>query len=289
MKHDSHNLDVAAETGNDRKDDVSHEVWPCIDAHIHIDLYPVETREEWLEAAFADGVEAVVAVSMGLASSRENRRLTLRYPGRVFPAYGWHPEQEPLTEAEADELIDWIRERHAAGEAFAIGEVGLPYYKRTEIEGEGRAFDERPYLALLERFVALAAELDRAIVLHAVYEDADKACDLLQAYNITRAHFHWFKGDSASLRRMEQAGYMISVTPDIAYEEEIKALAGSYPLELLMAETDGPWPFEGSFAGAPTVPSMARHAVQGIAKAQGLDADETARKLLDNTKRFYKI
>jgi len=260
-----------------------------IDAHIHLDLYPEEERAPLLEEAFAAGMEAAVAVSMNLASSLANRELALRYPGRVLPAYGFHPEQPPPSAEEEEELFRWIRERHAAGEAFAVGEVGLPYYTRTEAEAAGEPFDEAPHVRLLDRFAALAAELDRPLVLHAVYEDAAKAFALVLKHGVRRAHFHWFKGPEGTVRRMIAAGCRISVTPDIAYEAEIRALAAAYPLELLMTETDGPWPFEGPYAGSRTTPLMAADAVRGIAAAKGLDEKEAAARLLAGAKAFYGL
>ncbi|MFD0959412.1 TatD family hydrolase [Paenibacillus chungangensis] len=261
----------------------------CMDAHIHLDLYPEEEREVMLKEASRNGVVAVVAVSMHMESALVNYRLSQRYPQGVHPAYGFHPEQKLPSPDELDRLVAWIRERHAAGEPFAIGEVGLPYYMRTEAEAAGQSFDEAPYIELLDRFVALAAELDRPIVLHAVYEDADKACGLLERYGVRKAHFHWFKGSEECIRRMAASGYYVSVTPDVAYEEEIKSLVRQYPLTQLMAETDGPWPFEGPYSGKRTVPSMTKEVVADIAVLKGLQAQEAAEQLLRNTKQFYML
>ncbi|MHA6484564.1 TatD family hydrolase [Paenibacillus sp. strain BS8-2] len=262
---------------------------PVIDAHIHIDLYPVDQQEALLEEARRQQVDAVVAVSMDLNSSMRTRELARRHTGFVHPAYGYHPEQEPPTLEERELLLDWIRERHRGGESFAIGEVGLPYYKRSEAVAEGAAFDEEPYIELLECFVALAAELNRPIVLHAVYEDADKVCNLLERYGVRDAHFHWFKGSAETMERMVKAGYLISVTPDVGYEEEIQDVVRRYPLELMMAETDGPWPFEGPYADRETVPAMTRESVIGIAAIKGMDPLETAEKLYLQTRKFYRL
>ncbi|WP_243643877.1 TatD family hydrolase [Paenibacillus pinisoli] len=260
-----------------------------IDAHIHLDLYEPAELHPMLEEAFRSGVEAVVAVSMHLASCQANERLARRYPGRVHPAYGFHPEQELPGDDERERLHDWIRVRHERGEAFAIGEVGLPYYMRTEREAAGERFDETRYLEWLESFVKLAAELDRPIVLHAVYEDADKACDLLQRHGVRKAHFHWFKGSAETIARMIASGYYVSITPDAAYEPEIIELVKRYPIGQLMAETDGPWPFEGPYSGRKTIPEMAGYAAADIARIKGMAAEEAEAVLLRNTKTFYGI
>lgn len=260
-----------------------------IDGHIHVDLYAAEERDELLDRAFSEGASALVAVSMHLQSAIVNRELALRYGKRVHPAYGFHPEQSIPSETEIDELFTWIRSRHADSESFAIGEVGLPYYTRTELESTGMPFDEVPYLKLLEWFAALAAETDRPIVLHAVYEDADKACDILAKHDVRKAHFHWFKGSEETIKRMAASGYMVSITPDVVYEEEIQSLVRQYPLDLLMVETDGPWPFEGPFAGETTRPAMAAVAAQHIAKIKEQPIARVMEILLANTQRFYGI
>lgn len=261
-----------------------------IDAHIHLDLYPEQERRGLLETAFRNGVQGVVAVSMNLNSCLINAKLARRYPRLVHPAYGFHPEQELPDQVELDQLIQWIRERAIDdGEPFAIGEVGLPYYMRTDKEAAGEDFDEAPYLKLLDAFVRLAAELDRPIVLHAVYEDADKACELLERHGVTKAHFHWFKGSRETIARMISNGYFVSITPDIAYESEIVELARQYPIERLMAETDGPWPFEGPYHGRETTPEMTGHVVADIAKIKGLTVEEAGSMILSNTRSFYGI
>ncbi|EFM13000.1 TatD-related deoxyribonuclease [Paenibacillus curdlanolyticus YK9] len=261
--------------------------WSWMDAHIHWDRYEDEQRERMAAEAREAGCEGLVAVSMHLASSQANHAFALRAPEFVIPAYGFHPEQPAPSDDELMQLIAWIRERHQAGERFAIGEVGLPYYTRTEREAAGHAFDETPYLQMLEQFAALAAELDRTLVLHAVYEDAAKACELLDKHQVRRAHFHWFKGDAETIDRMIRTGRYISITPDVLYEEEIRELVRVYPLELMMAETDGPWPFEGPFQGMATAPVMVADVVREIALLKGVPVAEAASVLLRNTRELY--
>ena len=169
----------------------------------------------------------------------------------------------------------------------AVGEVGLPYYSRLEAAERGETLDEAGYVRLLERFVIFAARHDLPIVLHAVYEDADTACDLLERHGIRRAHFHWFKGSPATVERMITNGYFVSFTPDLLYEEEIRELACRYPDTLVMSETDGPWPFEGPFAGRGTHPSMTADICHEWAQLRGIEESAARTLLLDNARRFY--
>jgi TatD DNase family protein len=257
-----------------------------IDAHIHLDLYSTDERKLVL-AQLGSEVEAVIAVSLHEESCRTNLELARQFPGKYYSAFGYHPEQAIPDKDTLDHLFSWINEHRS--EAIAIGEVGLPYYNRTDAESRGEQFDLKPYIDLLEQFVRLAKQLDKPIILHAVYEDADIVCDLLEQYGVVAAHFHWFKGSELTVERMAQNGYYISITPDVLYEEEIRQLVRQYPLNQLMVETDGPWPFEGPFEGRVTLPNMVREVVAEIALLKGLDLSEASELLYENTRRFYQI
>lgn len=247
-----------------------------IDAHIHLDQYKDVEIPSLLEE-----VEALIAVSMQLSSCQNTLNLAKVYP-KVKAAFGFHPEQPLPSEIEEKALFDWIRSH--SDEMIAVGEVGLPYFLRQE-----QALDVRPYEALLERFIVLAKELDKPIVLHAVYEDATVVCDLLEKHQLRQAHFHWFKGDEVVVKRMIQQGYFISITPDALYEEEIQQLIQIYPIELMMVETDGPWPFEGPFTNKPTSPWMMHSTIEVIAAIKGLSIQEAAQIITQNTTNFYRL
>jgi len=257
-----------------------------IDAHIHLDKYDGKDLETVLaELGREDGVEAVVAVSVDLASCETNRALAGRHPGRIYAAYGFHPEQPIPPDAELDRLFSWIAS--CADSAAAVGEVGLPYYRRQEAKAKGEKFDVQPYVELLDRFAALAVKLNVPLALHCVYDDAATACDVLEKRNVAKAHFHWYKGDGKTTERIAANGWFISLTPDVAHEAEIRKIAAVFPLSQLMAETDGPWPHEGKFAGRMTVPSMTRDVVGEIAAIRRMDPGEAARIIYGNTVRFY--
>ncbi|GGA31195.1 TatD family hydrolase [Paenibacillus physcomitrellae] len=260
---------------------------PMLDAHIHLDQYSDGEIDSMLAEAERDALQGLVAVSMNLESCQRTEKLAARYPALVKPAYGYHPEQPVPSAEELGRLLAWTRKR--AEHMTAVGEVGLPYYLRREKEEAGEPFELQPYIEVLERFLALAAELDKPVVLHAVYEDADLVCDLLDKYGIKRAHFHWFKGAETTVRRMADRGYFVSFTPDILYEPEIRQLALLYPPEQIMAETDGPWPFEGPFEGQATHPRMVHEVAAALAELYSWTCEEAAELLEANTRRFYRI
>ncbi len=258
-----------------------------IDAHIHLDQYSDTDVRAIIRELPRHGVDTLIAVSMNRESCQRIESLARTYPGIVKPAYGYHPEQPLPTAQQTGALLQWIEAR--INEAIAIGEIGLPYYRRQELAAEGYALDEQGYIDLLDQYLQLAKRYDKPVVLHAVYDDADTVCDLLEQHDMTRAHFHWFKGSTAQMNRLAQSGYYISFTPDIVYESDIRELAARYPRELVMTETDGPWPFEGPFTGKPTVPAMVREVCSTWAQIQNLEEHEAARQLYDNARTLYRL
>lgn len=258
------------------------------DTHIHLERYG-DSAEPLVRESAAAGVVRIVAVSMDLASSRRTAALAERFPGTVLPAYGFHPEQPLPDEAALDELFGWMEAKHAAGDRFVVGEVGLPHYSREEAQKAGAPFEDTPYLALLDRFAEFAASRDLPMALHAVYDDAHAACDILERRGVRKAHFHWFKGDDEAVRRIIGAGWFVSFTPDCLYDPETRPLLDRFPLENVLTETDGPWPFEGPFAGRTTHPSMVLDVAAAVAAAHGLPEAEAAEALRRNAERCYNF
>ncbi|GKU82264.1 hypothetical protein NCCP28_16600 [Niallia sp. NCCP-28] len=178
----------------------------------------------------------------------------------------------------------WI-EKHQQ-HMTAIGEVGLPHYARKK---DPTAFPLEPYIEVLEQFILLAKKFSKPICLHSIYEDAPIVLSLLEKHNYMHAHFHWFKGNAETIDHLIANGCFVSITPDLLYEQEIQALAAKFPLEQLMVETDGPWPFEGPFSQKETMPSMIHQTVAEIAKIKKISVDIIYRQLLLNTKKFFSI
>lgn len=253
-----------------------------IDSHIHLDLYEEKDQLLLLSELNHYGIHKLVTVSNHLDSARTNLTLASKY-ATVEVACGFHPEQAIPMEQEIDDLRRFLGKHQ--NDFIAIGEVGLPYYlrkKNSQIQIE-------PYMEILEAFVIDAKQMDKPIVLHAVYDDAPLVCSLLEKHTVTKAHFHWFKGDFKTVERMIENGYFISITPDVLYKENVQRLVHTYPITQLMVETDGPWPFEGPFAGKTTHPNMIHQTVEKISALKRMALYDVYERIYKNTMAFYRI
>ena len=245
-------------------------------------MYEEEERLQILSELEVNDVTAIVAVSNDFTSSVKQIEFA-KLDRRIKPAIGYHPEQALPSESELSAILRLIDDHVDC--LTAIGEVGLPYYLRQEQPN----VDVALYKSMLECFIRKAAEYNLPITLHAVYEDADRVCEMLERYSITKAHFHWFKGDDIVLQRIVSNGYVVSVTPEVTYREKIQHIVKQVPLTQLMVETDGPWTFENTFKGKLTHPSMMHESMHSIAEIKGVTVDEAYREIHKTTQRFFSI
>ena len=223
------------------------------------------------------GVNAVVAPGITPSSNRRVMELACDYPDFVHAAIGFHPERFELTDDDLEATLSMIRTHR--DRICAIGEVGLPYYgemaRREDVIERGRK--------ILERFARLASELDLTLILHCPHQTAGDALPIIQAAKVRRAVFHWHKSDEATTRAILEAGYFISLTPEVVYRDRDQALAGIVPLSRMMVETDGPWPYDGPFEGKPTEPNFIVNVISAIARIKGNCVDAVVRRA--NTER----
>ena len=255
---------------------------PIIDAHIHLDQYDITEQNIIIDdlKSSSSALDGLISVSMDLTSSINNLKLAESHSG-ISPAFGYHPEQESPSDIVLQKLFSFMHIHK--DRMVAIGEVGLPYY----LKKKNPKLQLEPYQEALEAFIRLANTWNKPIVLHAIYEDADTVCELLEKHSVDRAHFHWFKGAPATIERMIHNGYYVSVTPDCVYEPEIHRLIEQYPIERLLIETDGPWPFSGPFSNRMTHPKMMHHSIAMIASLKKMDCRDVYRQVYDNTKKLY--
>jgi len=231
-----------------------------LDSHIHLDADQYADVGSVIKRAREAGVTAAVAPGITPASNRRVLALADDYPDFVYPAIGFHPERYELTDADVDVTVAMIRTHR--DRICAVGEVGLPFYGEPARRPQTMA----PARLLLERFARVAAELDLALILHCPHQTASDGVTIVKTAGVRRAVFHWHKSDEATTRAIIAAGYFISLTPEVAYRDRDQALARIVPLNGMMVETDGPWPYGGPFEGRATEPGMIPDVIDAIAR-----------------------
>ena len=254
-----------------------------IDSHIHLDADQYADVGGLIKRARDAGVKAIVAPGITPASNRRVMELATRHPDFVHPAIGFHPERFEVTDADLEITIAMARSHR--DRICAIGEVGLPWYgemaRRDDVVARART--------ILERFAQLANELDLALILHSPHQTAANALAIIKSAKVRRAVFHWHKSDEATTRAIIEAGYFISITPEVVYRERDRALARMVPLDRMMVETDGPWPHGGRFEGKATEPNLIPDVISAIARIRGDSIATVAQALAVNAQSLFGI
>jgi len=254
-----------------------------IDSHVHLDADQYPDPSGVIKRAAEAGITAIVAPGTGGASNVRVLDLHRRFPRMVHAACGCHPERFDLTDSDANEAIATIR-RHR-DELCAVGEVGMPWYgdraRHPQVVERARR--------ILERFAQVAIECDLPVIVHAPHDSAREALEILMQVGVRRAVFHWHKSDDATTRAILDAGYLISLTPEVAYRNRDMKLARMIPLARMMVETDGPWPHDGPFKGRPTEPAMVVEAVDAIAQVLSVRRELVGAVTTANARMLFRI
>ena len=123
---------------------------------------------------------------------------------------------------------------------------------------------------MLHTLVQAAVRLALPVVLHTPHAASAVALDIVQRYGPPGALFHWHKGSPETTAALCQAGYFLSVTPEVCYRERDRQLVQSVPLENLLLESDGPWAYGGEFAGQRTTSALVARVAEEVAQLKGV-------------------
>jgi len=246
-----------------------------IDTHAHLDAC-ADPADVIVERARAAGVGRIVSIGSGIDSCRETLAIASSEDG-VFAALGVHPHQ--AGEPDADRL-DELRELLGADRAVAVGETGLDFYRDYAPRDRQRE--------LFERQLALATELEKAVVVHTRAASSETA-DLLASFPGTVV-LHCFSAPEL-LGTARERGYYVSFAGNVTYPkaEELREAARHVPADRLLVETDSPYLAPQPRRGRPNEPANVVHTAAVLAEARAEDPAELATRLDANAAAAFSL
>lgn len=256
-----------------------------VDSHAHLHDPAFTDLRATVETSRAAAVFGVIAVGCDPDTNLRTLAAAAAAPKTVWPAIGFHPEWDQLTDEDLDQVEAQVAEHY--GSLVALGEVGLPWYSlENAADAAERMLRGR---ARLERLVGVAARWDLPVILHAPHGAAVPALEALRRHAIERAVFHWHKAPDDVTRAIIDAGYFVSVTPDVVYRERDRALVENVPLSSLLVESDAPWPYRGEFEGLRSGPWLVGRVAEEVAKLKQLPVDDVMCELTANACRLFDL
>jgi TatD DNase family protein len=256
-----------------------------VDSHCHLQDSVFGDARNAVTRAIEHDVWGIVAVGCDPTSNLRTLEISAANGKVVRPALGFHPEWGHLTDDDLALVESQVAEHHAR--MVALGEIGLPWYSletasdAADLMKRGR---ER-----FSRLVDLALRFDLPVVVHAPHAAAARALETLKAKGVERAVFHWHKAPEDVTRAIVDAGYFVSVTPEVVYRSRDRELVELVPLESLLVESDAPWAYQGEFEGLPSGPWLCVRVAEEVAKVKRLPAEETMYRLSVNTCRLFDL
>lgn len=221
------------------------------DSHAHYDDEAFDPdRSELLASLPGAGVCGLITCGTDVETSRRNLELAHRFPF-IYAAAGFHPEAAARIR-EAD--FSLLRRMLADERCVAVGELGLDYHYE---DGAPRTVQ----MAVLERQLALAAELGLPVIFHDRDAHADTLA-VLQKYRPAGV-VHCFSGSVEMAREIVRLGMYIGLGGAVTFKNARRPVevARVVPEDRLLIETDCPYmapvPFRGKRNDSTRIPFTA--------------------------------
>lgn len=249
-----------------------------IDTHCHLDAeYFPEGPDQTLARARSAGVTGFVCVGVG---SLEQARSALELAGRrsdVWATVGVHPHDaeqcDDALEAELCRLASSPR-------VVAIGEIGLDFhYDHSPRERQAQVF---------RRFIALARELQKPIVVHTRTAPAETLAILREERaSDVGGLIHCFSEDKAFAERALDLDFDLSFSGIVTFKRAtaIQEVAAWAPADRILVETDSPYLAPTPLRGKRCEPAYVLHTARFVADLRGVPFEELAQQTSQNAQR----
>lgn len=251
-----------------------------IDTHAHLDQLP--NLEQALKNAYAAGVEAIVAMSMDVASCQKNLDIkgTVTEP-KIYVAMGMHPSEANLMDL--DKIVQLIQTH--AKELTAIGEIGLDFWYKWVKKDENKKEEQRQ---VFRRLLELAAKFNLPVVVHS--RGVWREClETVKAIGIKKANFHWYSGPIDVLNDIMACGYFVSASPSLAYSPQSREAMSHASVEQTLIETDCPVYYKEEGTGFQAEPKDVIRTLKAYCELKKMDESETLNIFNRNARVFFGL
>ena len=244
-----------------------------IDTHAHLD--PAEAGAV-LQRARAAGVDRVIAVATSVADAASTLALARTHDG-VYACLGIHPHEAGGPERSR---VAELRALVAGDRVVAVGETGLDYFRDYAPHDAQRA--------LFEEQLALAADVDKPVVIHARAADGDVRA-ALERFDGTVV-LHCFSSPALLDPALEH-GWYVSFAGNVTYPKapELREAAACVPADRILAETDSPYLAPQAVRGRRNEPANVVRTLAVLAEVRGETPDELAARIDANADAAFGL
>lgn len=248
------------------------------DAHIHLADAEFHSSMPHILNSIRFLDMLVVSVSMDLESSEDTLKLHQLLPSNIAPFVGIHPWSVSTDNIEQFESLVTANLPHIRG----IGEIGLD--KKLAASPKEYQVQRRVFEAMLR-----LGEMHRLPVSIHSRDSYDDIVETLECYQLRGVVLHWFAGDEKHLRTAVDRGYWLSYGPTTVYSKKSRSLARESPIELILAETDGPVRYGACFQHRAAVPAFIPSVLLALAETKQMGFEEMRAQLESNILKYLNL
>ena len=256
---------------------------PLVDTHCHLADSRLDAElDEVLARAAEAGIAKIVAV--GAIGTIDTDRRTLEiaeHHPHIFAAIGVHPHDARNC---TTDRIAQLRALARSQKVVAIGESGLDFhYLHSPVEQQEQS---------LRKHLALAAELDKPIVIHC--RDAEvRLAAIVREEGLPAAGgvIHCFTGDAKAAAAFLELGFLISFSGILTFKNAgvVRQAARIVPGDRVLVETDAPYLAPEPHRGRRNEPALVRRTLEVLAEVRGADFHGLAAAIAENASRVFRI
>lgn len=251
-----------------------------IDSHTHIYLPEfADDRKDMIRRALDAGVKKMYMPNIDCESIDLLTRLEEDYEGICLPMMGLHPCS---VKEDYKKELRIIEKRLAAGNYYAVGEIGLDYYwDKTHIDIQKEAFKLQ---------MKWAKELNLPIVIHS--RDSTKDCiTLVKEFKdeSLKGIFHCFGGSVEEANQIIDLGFYLGIGGVLTYKKSgLDETLKEVDLKHIVLETDAPYLTPVPYRGKRNEPAYLSYIVQKLAEVKDHSIEDVCRITTQNSEKVFK-
>lgn len=256
---------------------------PIVDSHCHLDFKDFhDDLPTVIERARGAGIIAMICVGSGGDLPTAERAVALaKQEPDIFAAVGIHPhDASKLTPELWAGLESLAKEERVVG----IGETGLDYF-----------YDHSPRQVqreVFERFLCLAAAVDRPVICH-IRDAHDDAATVLRSGPLPEAGgvIHCFTGTVEDARRYLDMGLYLSFSGVLTFKkaDDLRKAAAYAPPDRILVETDAPYLAPIPHRGQRNEPAFVAQTLETLAQVRGMTMLRAAEATTANAFRLFRL
>ncbi|MFN4245714.1 MAG: TatD family hydrolase [Brevinematia bacterium] len=250
-----------------------------IDSHFHLNMIEenIEIQKKVLEDSKNKGLITGINIYTSPDALIKDRSIINKLEKEsIKVACGWYPEYS-LSQEMIEKLENVIREYNI----FAIGEIGLEYYRM-----------HKPKLEQIELFEAqmeIAKKYNKPVIIH-TREATEDTIRILKKFPSVKGIIHCFSGTKETAKTYLDIGYYISFAGNLTFKKstDLQETIKFIPIDMIMFETDAPFLAPMPFRGQKNLPYMVKYTYEFASKILNLPIEDLSLKILQNWENFTK-